>query len=121
VRVTFQSREATLTDAQIADFSGRVCCRSRKAARRATPRAIKTICNSHARSRIIRPFQLNRVAAEDACFPRANVPILALLSSIPSLAGHRIGDCFAMFDDNNGEIGDICAWKTRVLGGYTIH
>jgi hypothetical protein len=24
------------------------------------------------------------------------------------------------YDDNNGEIGDICAWKTRVLGGYTI-
>jgi hypothetical protein len=24
------------------------------------------------------------------------------------------------YDDNNGEIGDICAWQTRVLGGYTI-
>jgi hypothetical protein len=24
------------------------------------------------------------------------------------------------YDDNNGEIGDICAWKTRTLGGYTI-
>jgi len=24
------------------------------------------------------------------------------------------------YDDNNGEIGDICAWKTRILGGYTI-
>ena len=24
------------------------------------------------------------------------------------------------YDDNNGEIGDICAWKTRSLGGYTI-
>jgi hypothetical protein len=24
------------------------------------------------------------------------------------------------YDDSNGEIGDICAWKTRSLGGYTI-
>src|SRR5260370_16160143 len=24
------------------------------------------------------------------------------------------------YDDNNGEIGDICAWQTRTLGGYTI-
>jgi hypothetical protein len=24
------------------------------------------------------------------------------------------------YDDNNGEIGDICAWQTRSLGGYTI-
>jgi hypothetical protein len=24
------------------------------------------------------------------------------------------------YDDNNGEIGDICAWKTRMLGNYTV-
>jgi len=24
------------------------------------------------------------------------------------------------YDDNNGEIGDICAWQTRTLGGITI-
>jgi hypothetical protein len=24
------------------------------------------------------------------------------------------------YDDNNGEIGDICAWQTRTLGPYTI-
>jgi hypothetical protein len=24
------------------------------------------------------------------------------------------------YDDNNGEIGDICAWQTRTLGNYTI-
>src|ERR1700737_1574807 len=24
------------------------------------------------------------------------------------------------YDDNNGETGDICAWQTRTLGGYTI-
>jgi hypothetical protein len=24
------------------------------------------------------------------------------------------------YDDNNGEIGDICAWKTRTLGAYTV-
>jgi hypothetical protein len=24
------------------------------------------------------------------------------------------------YDDANGEIGDICAWKTKPLGGYTV-
>jgi hypothetical protein len=24
------------------------------------------------------------------------------------------------YDDSNGEIGDICAWQTRQLGGYTV-
>jgi hypothetical protein len=24
------------------------------------------------------------------------------------------------YDDNNGEIGDICAWRTRTLGNYTL-
>jgi len=24
------------------------------------------------------------------------------------------------YDDNNGEIGDICAWKTRTVGSYTV-
>ena len=24
------------------------------------------------------------------------------------------------YDDNNGEIGDICAWKTKLLGNYTV-
>jgi hypothetical protein len=24
------------------------------------------------------------------------------------------------YDDNHGEVGDICAWKTRTLGNYTI-
>ena len=24
------------------------------------------------------------------------------------------------YDDSNGEIGDICAWKTRTLGSYTV-
>jgi hypothetical protein len=24
------------------------------------------------------------------------------------------------YDDNNGEIGDICAWQTRTLGAYTV-
>ncbi len=24
------------------------------------------------------------------------------------------------YDDNNGEIGDICAWKTKQLGNYTV-
>ncbi len=24
------------------------------------------------------------------------------------------------YDDNNGEIGDICAWKTKTVGNYTV-
>jgi len=24
------------------------------------------------------------------------------------------------YDDNHGEIGDICAWKTKTVGGYTV-
>jgi hypothetical protein len=24
------------------------------------------------------------------------------------------------YDDSNGEIGDICAWQTKTLGGYTV-
>jgi hypothetical protein len=24
------------------------------------------------------------------------------------------------YDDNNGEIGDICAWKMKQVGGYTV-
>jgi len=42
-----QSREATLTDAQIADFSGRVVAALEKQLRRATPRAIKKRFATH--------------------------------------------------------------------------
>jgi hypothetical protein len=24
------------------------------------------------------------------------------------------------YDDANGEIGDICAWKTKTIGAYTV-
>ena len=24
------------------------------------------------------------------------------------------------YDDTNGEIGDICAWKTKTVAGYTV-
>ena len=24
------------------------------------------------------------------------------------------------YDDHNGEIGDICAWKAKKVGGYTV-
>jgi hypothetical protein len=24
------------------------------------------------------------------------------------------------YDDTNGEIGDICAWKTKKMGAYTV-
>ena len=42
VRVIFQSREATLTDAQIAEFSVAHCRCARKATRRATPRQLSS-------------------------------------------------------------------------------
>jgi hypothetical protein len=33
---------------------------------------------------------------------------------------HRSGSRPGWYDDSNGEIGDICAWKTLTLGGHTI-
>src|SRR6266481_9352412 len=84
---------------------------ARKQSRRATPRAInvvKTIRNSYTRSGLVRPFQLNRAAAEDACFPRANVPDLPVVVVVPTLAGHRVRDCFAKFVRRRGSerVGD---------------
>src|SRR5216684_9138755 len=62
----------------------------------------KTIRKSHARPRLVRPFQLNRVTAERPCFPRANVAYLTIAVVVPSLAGHRIGDGFAKFVRRGG-------------------
>jgi hypothetical protein len=52
---------------------------------------------------------------------------LAVADALTSTSSHELCEAITdpvpgqgWYDDNNGEIGDICAWKTRVLGGYTI-
>ena len=52
---------------------------------------------------------------------------LSILDALTSTSSHEL--CEAMtdpvpgkgwYDDNNGEIGDICAWQTRKLGQWTV-
>ena len=52
---------------------------------------------------------------------------LAVFDALTSTTSHELCEAITdpvpgqgWYDDNNGEIGDICAWKTRSLGGYTI-
>lgn len=52
---------------------------------------------------------------------------LAVFDALTSTTSHELCEAVTdpipgqgWYDDNNGEIGDICAWKTRTLGGYTI-
>ena len=52
---------------------------------------------------------------------------LALSDAFTSTTSHELCEAITdpipgqgWYDDNNGEIGDICAWKTRTLGSYTI-
>jgi hypothetical protein len=52
---------------------------------------------------------------------------LAVFDALTSTTSHELCESITdpvpgqgWYDDNNGEIGDICAWKTRSLGGYTI-
>jgi len=52
---------------------------------------------------------------------------LATFDALTSTTSHELCEAITdpipgqgWYDDNNGEIGDICAWKTRSLGGYTI-
>jgi hypothetical protein len=52
---------------------------------------------------------------------------LALSDALTSTTSHELCEAITdpipgqgWYDDNNGEIGDICAWKTRTLGSYTI-
>jgi hypothetical protein len=52
---------------------------------------------------------------------------LAPFDALTSTTSHELCEAITdpipgqgWYDDNNGEIGDICAWKTRSLGGYTI-
>jgi hypothetical protein len=51
----------------------------------------------------------------------------AVLDALTSTSSHELCEAITdpipgqgWYDDNNGEIGDICAWKTRKLGNYTI-
>ena len=52
---------------------------------------------------------------------------LAPLDALTSTSSHELCEAITdpvpgqgWYDDANGEIGDICAWKTRKLGNYTI-
>ena len=52
---------------------------------------------------------------------------LALLDALTSTSSHELCEAITdpvpgqgWYDDNNGEIGDICAWKTKTLGTYTV-
>jgi hypothetical protein len=52
---------------------------------------------------------------------------LAVFEALTSTTSHELCESITdpipgqgWYDDNNGEIGDICAWKTRNLGKYTI-
>jgi hypothetical protein len=52
---------------------------------------------------------------------------LAPFDALTSTTSHELSEAITdpipgqgWYDDNNGEIGDICAWKTRSLGSYTV-
>jgi len=52
---------------------------------------------------------------------------LSTLDALTSTSSHELCEAITdpipgqgWYDDNNGEIGDICAWKTRKLGGYSV-
>jgi hypothetical protein len=52
---------------------------------------------------------------------------LVQFDALTSTSSHELSESITdpvpgqgWYDDNNGEIGDICAWKTKQLGQYTI-
>jgi hypothetical protein len=52
---------------------------------------------------------------------------LSVLDSLTSTSSHELCEAMtdaiagqAWYDDSNGEIGDICAWQTKPLDGYTV-
>ena len=52
---------------------------------------------------------------------------LAILDSLTSTSSHELCEAITdpipgqgWYDDSNGEIGDICAWKTKSIGAYTV-
>lgn len=52
---------------------------------------------------------------------------LTALDALTSTSSHELCEAITdpvpgqgWYDDQHGEIGDICAWQTKVLGGYTV-
>ena len=52
---------------------------------------------------------------------------LAPLDALTSTSSHELCEAITdpvpgqgWYDDNHGEIGDICAWKTKTVAGYTV-
>ncbi len=52
---------------------------------------------------------------------------LGVLDALTSTSSHELCEAITdpipgtgWYDDHNGEIGDICAWKTKKLGNYTV-
>jgi hypothetical protein len=52
---------------------------------------------------------------------------LTVLDALTSTSSHELCEAISdpvpgqgFYDDQNGEIGDICAWQTKQLGGYTV-
>jgi hypothetical protein len=52
---------------------------------------------------------------------------LATLDALTSTSSHELCEAITdpipgqgWYDDTNGEIGDICAWKTKKMGTYTV-
>jgi len=52
---------------------------------------------------------------------------LAVLDALTSTSSHELCEAITdpipgqgWYDDTNGEIGDICAWKTKKIGAYTV-
>jgi hypothetical protein len=52
---------------------------------------------------------------------------LSVLDALTSTSSHELCEAITdpvpgqgFYDDANGEIGDICAWKTKKLGAYTV-
>jgi hypothetical protein len=52
---------------------------------------------------------------------------LAVLDALTSTSSHELCEAITdaipgqgWYDDNNGEIGDICAWQTKQVGNYTV-
>ena len=52
---------------------------------------------------------------------------LAMFDAITSTSSHELCEAVTdpvpgegWYDQNNGEIGDICAWKTKQVGNYTV-
>jgi hypothetical protein len=52
---------------------------------------------------------------------------LTVLTALTSTSSHELCESITdavpgtgWYDDHNGEIGDICAWKTKTVAGYTV-